>query len=107
MHIIINNNTKTVLKKIQAGVAIFRGYFVRHDKIYGISFHAKLNVFKAIVNFIKIGFPITRTALRFAEMSGHGEVACILRFDPAVHTIQESAAAGMVKEVWALMRQVL
>lgn len=47
-----------------------------------------------------------RTALRFAEGSGHDEVACILRVDPSVSTIQESAAAGSVHEVWALMRQV-
>ena len=47
-----------------------------------------------------------RTALRFAEVSGHDEVACILRVDPSVSTIQESAAAGSVHEVWALMRQV-
>ncbi|CAM9651115.1 unnamed protein product [Ectocarpus sp. 4 AP-2014] len=46
-----------------------------------------------------------RTALRFAESSGHDEVACILRVDPSVSTIQESAAAGRVQEVWALMRQ--
>ncbi|CAM9530937.1 unnamed protein product [Ectocarpus fasciculatus] len=46
-----------------------------------------------------------RTALRFAESSGHDEVACILRVDPSVSTIQESAAAGRVHEVWALMRQ--
>lgn len=48
----------------------------------------------------------TRTALRFAENLGHEEVACILRVDPAVSTIQEAAAAGSVHEVWALMRQV-
>lgn len=47
-----------------------------------------------------------RTALRFAENLGHEEVACILRVDPAVSTIQEAAAAGSVHEVWALMRQV-
>lgn len=47
-----------------------------------------------------------RTALRFAEASCHEEVACILRVDPAVSTIQESAAAGRIHEVWALMRQV-
>eukprot|EP00903_Cladosiphon_okamuranus_P016933 g15609.t1 len=46
-----------------------------------------------------------RTALRFAENLGHEEVACILRVDPAVSTIQEAAAAGSVHEVWALMRQ--
>lgn len=49
---------------------------------------------------------LRRTALRFAEVSGHDEVACILRVDPSVSTIQESAAAGSVHEVWALMRQV-
>lgn len=52
------------------------------------------------------GFRCCRTALRFAESSGHDEVACILRVDPSVSTIQESAAAGRVHEVWALMRQV-
>lgn len=52
-------------------------------------------------------FCIGRTALRFAELNGHDEVACILRVDPAVITIQESAAAGRVHEVWALMRQVM
>lgn len=49
--------------------------------------------------------PANRTALRFAEAAGHDEVACILRVDPAVCTIQEAAAAGRVSEVWALMRQ--
>lgn len=48
----------------------------------------------------------SRTALRLAENLGHEEVACILRVDPAVSTIQEAAAAGSVQEVWALMRQV-
>lgn len=50
-------------------------------------------------------FSPSRTALRFAESAGHDEVACILKVDPAVCTVQEAAAAGRVHEVWALMRQ--
>ncbi|CAM9402350.1 unnamed protein product [Discosporangium mesarthrocarpum] len=46
-----------------------------------------------------------RAAVKFAETAGHEEVACILRVDPSLSTIQEAAAAGRVDEVWALMRQ--
>lgn len=52
-----------------------------------------------------VDFATSRTALRFAESAGHDEVACILKVDPAVCTLQEAAAAGRVHEVWALMRQ--
>lgn len=57
-------------------------------------------------NTASLGAVVFRTALRFAENAGHDEVSCILRVDPSVSTIQESAAAGRVHEVWALMRQV-